>query len=137
MSAGTPEGRQALGGLERTLLAVCLVGWGLASAAASGVLRVGSLLPLGLYPLYGFAGALGWGAGIVYSLRRRAYAAAGLRRRLLLLLLCGPPAWIFLLHEMDSVGLQIVAPLAPVWGLGGYLVFFAVPVGMRPRLRRD
>lgn len=101
---------------------------------AIGLLAVGrsldSPLPVSLYHLYGLGLFGGWLSGNVYVQRTKGVPKRD-RGRTFLGYFLGPPGLLFLTHGLTSVESQKVVPLAPVYALGVYLIFFMVPVSFR------
>ncbi|HEX9737542.1 MAG TPA: hypothetical protein VGG06_36740 [Thermoanaerobaculia bacterium] len=123
--------------LEIALLAAFSAVWLLAVLALFGILPLAGVFDLGLYRLYSVAAALGWLAGNVYLLRGRGLPAGGRgRRRLLLAYLLGPPGVLYLLRSLAPPAVQAGAPLVPLLSFAVYLLFFLVPVTLRPRPSR-
>lgn len=60
--------------------------------------------------------------------RRR---GAGSRRTLLALYLGGPPGILWLLWAGFAAAERLANPLAPLWALGVFAVFFLVPFSLR------
>jgi len=79
--------------------------------------------------LFPAAAILGWLAGNVYVARRRAVTTA--RRTLLALYLGGPPGILWLLWAGFERAARLANPLAPLWALGVFGVFFLVPFSLR------
>lgn len=124
-------------GLELALLVAFSALWVVAMLAFFGILPLAGAFDLGLYSLYSFAAALGWLAGNVYVLRRRGLPAGGRwRRRLLPTYLLGPPGVVYLLRALAPPSVQAAAPLVPLLSFLVYLIFFLVPVTLRPRTPR-
>jgi hypothetical protein len=121
--------------LEPALIGLFLASWLGALLGQLSVLALAGSLPLGLYPFYSLAAALGWVAGNVYVHRRRRVPAP-LWRRLLLIYLVGPPGILYLVREMAPAADQALAPLVPLLGFAVFGVFFAVPVTLAPPSRR-
>jgi hypothetical protein len=77
---------------------------------------------------------LGWLAGNLYVGRER---RSGSSRRLLLpLYLGGPPGFIWLYWVLEPRWARLANPLAPVWALAVFGIFFLVPVTLRRFPRR-
>ena len=90
-------------------------------------LRSGSAVPAsGLYP---WALVVGWLSGNLYVGGTR--HAEALRRLLLALYLGGPPGLIWLYWSLAPAADRLANPLAPLWALGIFAVFFLVPVTLR------
>jgi hypothetical protein len=85
-------------------------------------------LPINLYHLYGLAAFGGWLSGNVY-VHRTKRTPKRQRTRTFLVYLMGPPGLLFLLHAATQIRANV--PLAPVYALGVYVVFFMVPVSFR------
>ncbi len=117
---------------ELLVVSAGLVCWAAALASALVGRPAAGLLPIGLYPLYSLAAALGWLAGNVY-VARSGKAAPGVRGVLRLSYLVGPPGLLFLLWELVPTLLQRAALLAPIYAYGVYVVFYFVPVTLRRR----
>ncbi len=98
--------------------------------ALGGLVPLAGLLDLGLYPLYGVAGLAGSVAGHAFVWRARKQPLPA-QRRLLLLYIAGPPAVPSLLRAMAPAAAQLQAPLVPLWAIGVFGVFFAVPLLLR------
>jgi hypothetical protein len=109
------------------LFAAC---WLVLLLALAGLVPLTGLLDLGLYPLYGVAGLAGSVAGHAFVWRARKQPLPA-QRRLLVLYLAGPPALPCLLRSMASAEAQLQAPLVPLWAIGVFGVFFAVPLLLR------
>ncbi len=112
---------------ERGLAWMSAILWGLVILAQLGWLPVAGFLSVGLYALYGIAAFLGWLAGNVYVARSR----RGHKRALLMLYLAGPSSVVALLRAMATRELQDAAPLAPLYALMVYGIFFLLPVSFR------
>ncbi len=116
--------------LEPILLGIFTLGW----IVAIFILAVGrsldNPLPVSLYHLYGLAVFGGWLSGNVY-VQRTVSTPRKQRLGALLVYLFGPPGLLFLTHGLSSVDSQARVPLAPVYALGVYVVFFMVPVSFR------
>lgn len=117
---------------EFLILSAGLMCWAAALGSALTGRPGAGFLPLGLYPVYGLATALGSLAGNVY-IRRARSAASNVRRVLRMIYLVGPPGLLFLVWELVPAVLQRAAPLAPVYAYGIYVIFFLVPVTLRRR----
>jgi hypothetical protein len=102
--------------------------WALFLVYLLGLVRLPDLSRLTLTGLYGGASALGWLAGMVYVQRTRHLSGAP-RRRLFLLSFFGPPSLIFLLFAMARLDTR--APLAVLWALCVFGIFYFVPVSFR------
>jgi len=85
------------------------------------------MLPATLYQLFGIACFLGWLAGNLCNLRRRRLPAAAGRRLIWLYLIC-PPGLLVLLRALAPEGLIAESPLAPIFAVCVYGVFYALPV---------
>ena len=90
---------------------------------------------ISLYHLYGLGVFGGWLSGNVY-VQRTARLERTARLKPLLGYLFGPPGLLFLSHGLTSSESQFRVPLAPVYALGVYVIFFFVPVSFR-RTRPD
>lgn len=89
---------------------------------------------LGLYPLYSLAAAAGWLLGNLYV--RRSVGGTGGRRWLLFAFYAVAPVGpLFLLRAMAPIEQQMAAPLVPWLCAAIVVVFFLVPVSLRPRQR--
>lgn len=114
------------------LLTASCVLWIFAILGQLGVAPISGLLELDLYSLYGTAAAVGWVAGNVYVLRRRALGAGKkFRRRLLLAYLLGPPSVVYLARALAPATVQAAAPFVPWYALAVFAVFFLVPVTLK------
>lgn len=120
--------------LDLGIAGICLGAWLLAAAFlfVPGLRSGGTLPPNGLFP---WSAAIGWLAGNLYVGGTR--RAAGLRRLLLALYLGGPPGLVWLYWAFVAVPQRLENPLAPLWALGVFAVFFLVPVTLRGFPRRD
>ena len=118
--------------LERGLLAIFGLCWLMTVAHLFGQLPLAGRYDLSLYAYYGLAAAMGWLAGNVWVARRRRVDRR-LAVRLLIFYLFAPPSGLYLLHAAASVESRRVAPLAAVWALGVYVIFFLVPVTLKPK----
>lgn len=118
--------------LERGLLALFGFCWLLTVAHLFGQLPLAGRYDLSLYAYYALAAAMGWLAGNVWMARRRRVDRR-LATRLLIFYLFAPPSALYLLHAAASLESRRVAPLAAVWALGVYVVFFLVPVTLKPK----
>lgn len=107
---------------------LCLGAW----LVASGFLWLGDgraprlVGPGALFPA---AAVLGWLSGNLYVARRR--RGAGRRRTLLAVYLGGPPGILWLLWAGFEPAERLANPLAPLWALGVFGVFFLVPFSLR------
>jgi hypothetical protein len=113
--------------LEAILLALFLACWLVVVLSLVGLVTLRGNFPLGLYPLYSLASALGWGAGNLYVHRGRRFPDP-IRRRVLLVYYLGPQGLIYLLRAMASTADQQAAPLVPLYAFGVFSIFFLVPV---------
>jgi len=118
--------------LERGLLALFGFCWLMTVAHLFGRLPLSGRYDLSLYLYYGLAAGMGWLGGNVWMARRRRVDRRT-ASRLLIFYLFAPPSGLYLLHAAASVESRLLAPLAPVWALGVYVVFFLVPVTLRPK----
>ena len=116
--------------LEPVLFGFFTLCWLLALAILAIGRSVDSPLPISLYHLYGLAVFGGWLSGNVYVQRTRTVPRS-MRSRSLLVYLLGPPGLLFLTHGLSAYQSQARVPLAPVYALGIYVVFFMVPVSFR------
>ncbi len=116
--------------LEPVLFGIFTLAWLLAIFVLAVGRSLDSPLPVSLYHLYGLAVFGGWLSGNVY-VQRTARTPRKARLRALLVYLLGPPGLLFLTHGLTSVQSQARVPLAPVYALGIYVVFFMVPVSFR------
>ncbi len=82
---------------------------------------------IGLYPLYGFGGILGWGLGNLYIARVRRFDRP-VRRLLLPVYLLTPPGVLFVTWATTTVEMQRAIPLAPLYAAGVFGVLFLVPI---------
>jgi hypothetical protein len=114
--------------LDLAVAGVCLGAWLLAAAFlfVPGLAGDGALPPGALFP---FAAAVGWLAGNVYVQGTRAATALG--RLLLPLYLGGPPGLVWLYWAWVPRAARLANPLAPLWALAVFAVFFLVPVTLR------
>jgi hypothetical protein len=94
----------------------------------AGLVRLPTLPRLTLTELFSAAAALGWAAGMVFVQLTR-HLAGPPRRRLFLLSFFGPPSVLFLAVAMGRLDLQ--APLAVLWALCVFGIFYCVPVSFR------
>lgn len=117
--------------LEVVLTGLFLGTWGLSLFYTWGRVYPGTL-DLSLYQLYGLASALGWLAGNVFVWRRRLVPDSGLRRRLALIYFLGPPSLVSLARALAPYPSVADAPLAGLYAIGVYAVFFTVPVVLKP-----
>ncbi len=117
---------------ELLVLTAGLACWAAALGSALTGRPAAGLLPVGLYPLYGLAAALGSVAGNVYVARTRAPGGTW-RGALRLTYVVGPPGLLFLFWELVPEVLQRAALLAPIYAYAVYVVFFLVPVTFRRR----
>jgi hypothetical protein len=119
--------------LDLAVAGVCLGAWLLAAAfLLVPALRADGALPANA--LFAFAAAVGWLAGNLYVQGTRSTVA--LRRVLLPLYLGGPPGLVWLYWSWVPLAARLVHPLAPLWALGVFAVFFLVPVTLREFPRR-
>lgn len=116
--------------LEAILLALFLACWVLSLLSFTRVLSLAGSLPLGLYPYYAVAVALGWGFGMLY-VRRSWGLPAAVRRRFALICYFGPPAILGLLRSMAPLADQRAAPFVPLYAFGVFSILFLVPVTMK------
>lgn len=84
-------------------------------------------LAVGLYPLYALAAALGWIAGNVYVVRRRALPREH-RKRAAALWLVAPQGVPAVVRAMAPSSHQAVAPLVPLFAFAVGAIFFCVPL---------
>jgi hypothetical protein len=124
---GAPPPGPSFWRLEAILLALFLACWLVVVLSLIGVVTLRGNFPLGLYPLYSLASALGWGAGNLYVHRGRRFPDP-IRRRVLLVYYLGPQGLIYLLRAMASAADQQAAPLVPLYAFGVFSIFFLVPV---------
>jgi len=120
--------------LDLGVAGVCLGAWLLAAAFLFvPALRAGGALPPN--GLFACGAVAGWLAGNLYvgGIRR----AAALGRLLLALYLGGPPGLVWLYWSLVARVDRLQNPLAPLWALGVFVVFFLVPVTLRGIPRRD
>lgn len=104
-----------------------LLAWGGSLAGLLGGRPLAGLTAIGLYPLYAWAAALGWGVGNLYVARTQG-AVKPLRRVLLPAYLLAPPGLLFLLWSTAGVAAQHAVPMAPVYASGVFAVMFLVPL---------
>jgi hypothetical protein len=116
--------------LEPVLFGFFTLCWLVALAVLALGRTLNSPLPISLYHLYGLAVFGGWLSGNVY-VQRTARVPRDERLRSLLVYLLGPPGLLFLTHALSAYQSQVRVPLAPLYALGIYFVFFMVPVSFR------
>ncbi len=116
--------------LEPVLFGLFTLCWTLALVVMALGRTFDSPLPISLYHLYGLAVFGGWLSGNVY-VSRTTRVPRPERLRSLLVYLLGPPGLLFLTHGLSAYQSQMRVPLAPVYALGIYVVFFMVPVSFR------
>ncbi len=119
--------------LEPLLFGFFTLCWLLALVVFAVGRSLDSPLPLNLYHLYGLAVFGGWLSGNVY-VQRTAKVPRSRRSRTLFVYLFGPPGLLFLTHGLSAYASQSRVPLAPIYALGIYVVFFMVPVSFRRML---
>jgi hypothetical protein len=120
--------------LDLGVAGVCLGAWLLAAAFLFvPSLAVGGSLPAN--GLFACGAVAGWLAGNLYVGGTR--RDASLRRMLLALYLGGPPGLVWLYWALVARADRFQNPLAPLWALGVFAVFFLVPVTLRGFPRRD
>lgn len=130
-----PPGPQNLK-LELALLGFSATTWLVAILGQLGLLPLAGTFHLDLYPLYSLATVLGWVAGNVYVTRKRLLPPNRYRRRLLMSYFFGPPGLLYLIRALAPREIQNLAPLAWVYALGVYSIFFLVPVTLKVQPRR-
>jgi len=119
---------------ETIVAGICLGGWLLTGvfllAPVPGIHGLGP--PGALFP---FAAALGWIVGNLYVARSKKSGLA--RHGLLALYYGGPTGLVWLWWAIQPATARRLAPLAPLWALGVFSVFYLVPVTLRrfPRSR--
>ena len=94
-----------------------------------GVVALAGNLPLGLYPFYSLAAALGWASGISFA-RLRRFAEGRARFRVFLFCTLGPTGILFLVRAMAPAVEQEAAPLVPYLAFGVFGALFLVPALM-------
>ncbi|MFQ5527972.1 MAG: hypothetical protein ACE5GX_17155 [Thermoanaerobaculia bacterium] len=94
-------------------------------------------LRLNLYHLYGLAASGGWLLGNVHVNRRRRRERQGFdplfpktRRRLFFLNLFAPGGVLFLLWSLASTPMRHGFPMAPIYAIVVFVIFFLVPVSL-------
>jgi len=118
--------------LEIPAFGLFLACWLLAGAHGLGLISLAGALPLGLYPLYAVAAALGWVGGNVYVWRRRRLPRERWRRAAALWLI-GPQGIPALLRAMAPMADQAAAPAVPLYAFGVGAVLFTVPLVFSPK----
>lgn len=120
--------------LELRLLAFSGACWLLGTIRAFGLLPALPQLAPRIYVLYSLAAALGWLLGNLH-LRRRGRLEPAQRRWSRMIFLFGPPGVSYVLWTLHPAEVLYAAPLIPLFALAIYLIFFAVPVLLRPSSR--
>ncbi|MEE2775225.1 MAG: hypothetical protein VYE73_00435 [Acidobacteriota bacterium] len=115
---------------ELVLVAFFLATWVVDFLALIGLVSLAGSLELGLYPLYSVAAASGWLGGNIYVPRARSLPKS-LKRRFFLVYFVGPLGLFYLLRTMAPVQVQEYGPFVPLYGLGVFTVFFAVPMVLK------
>ena len=115
--------------LEAAVTGISVGAWLLAGARLSWGAGE-AVLELGLYGLYATAAAVGWLAGNVFVHRARRLAPR-LRKLLAAVYGVGPAGLVVLTWAMASAELRAAAPLAAIYALLVFTVFFGVPVSLR------
>ncbi len=113
--------------LEAWLAVTGVVLWAIAAISLLAGRGLAGYGRVGLYPLYGFAGLLGWALGNLYVVRRRPFGKP-VRRRLLPVYLLAPPSVLALVWATAPLAQQQSVPLAPIWASAIFGIFFCVPV---------
>jgi hypothetical protein len=117
--------------LDRVVLILSMVAWSVTLSVSLGWVRLAGCFTLGLYPYYALAVGLGWVLGNVYVWRARRVGGMKTHKWLLVIYLIGPPGALYLLRALALERAQALAPLAPTWALGTYVILFFVPVTLR------
>lgn len=117
--------------LEPVFLGFFFACWSLALLYFVGLIPLAGTLEISLYGLYGLAAAAGWLSGNFY-IHRSSKLPRALRRRLLVVYLLGPPGILYLLWAMAPPADQLAAPFVPLYAFGVFVIFFLVPVLLRP-----
>jgi uncharacterized membrane protein YoaK (UPF0700 family) len=117
--------------LEPALLGLFAASWTLNLLDMAGVPLLAGSLELSFYGLYILAAVLGWLAGNLYNARRRSVPAP-LHRRLFALFAIGPAGLVIQARLLASEPSQAAGPFVWLYAVGVYMVFFLVPVLLRP-----
>jgi multisubunit Na+/H+ antiporter MnhG subunit len=115
--------------LASTVLWFFLVCWVVFLLQQLGLIRLPDLSRLTLIELYTGTSILGWLAGLFYVQSTRHKVAGRPRRQLLLESFFGPLGLVFL--GAAAARLTREAPLAAVWALCVYGIFYCIPVSFR------
>jgi hypothetical protein len=94
------------------------------------LLPLDGLLPLGFYPYYSIAIALGSVAGNLFVFRSRGLPLDG-KRRLLRVYLAAPPGILVVVRAMADAAAQAAAPFVPLYAVFIFAIFFLVPLLIR------
>jgi hypothetical protein len=120
---------------EAALAGLFLATWLAAIAYSTGLLAQHYTLRFDLYGLYVFAAAFGWVVGNLYTLRLRSLDPR-LQRRFLGLYLVVPAGTVALVRALTAVEWRAAAPLAGLYALCVYAIFWFVPWTVRKRTLR-
>jgi hypothetical protein len=88
------------------------------------LLPLDGLLPLGFYPYYSIAIALGSVAGNLFVFLDG-------KRRLLRVYLAAPPGILVVVRAMADAAAQAAAPFVPLYAVFIFAIFFLVPLLIR------
>lgn len=124
---------------EAVLLGLFLACWLVYLLALVRVVSPAGSLTLDFYPYFSLAAGVGWGAGNLYVFRVRDREPST-RRGLLGGYFLAPLGLLFLVRAMATVDFQRAAPLAGVYALCVFSIFFVVAnwlkiLGRRPPVR--
>lgn len=103
--------------------------WALVLLLQMGLLDSPEIVRLGLYGLFSLAAALGWLAGNFFLHRARKFSRSVVRQ-LAVVYFLGPPSVIAMVRALAPLADQRAAPLASVYALGVFTVFFSVPLAV-------
>ena len=119
------------------MLGTCSVVWLLAILGQLGAIPLAGNFYFELYPLYSLASVLGWVSGNLYVHRIQNLPEMRYRKRILLInYLLAPPSFLYLIRSLAPEDIQRAAPFVPLYAFAVYLIFFLVPVTLRPAPRR-
>jgi hypothetical protein len=111
-----------------------LATWLVAIVYSLGLVDRHGTFPLDLYGLYVLAASFGWVMGNLYVLRLRSLDPR-LRRRFLGLYLIVPAGAVALVRALSPEEWRAAAPLAGLYSLCVYTIFWFVPWVVRRRIR--
>jgi hypothetical protein len=120
---------------EAGLLGLFLACWAVYLLGFSGVLALAGSLGRSFYLYDSIAAALGWGGGNLFVYRDRDLDP-GVRRLFLNGYYFAPFGLIFLIHAMWPAADQHAAPLAGIYALAVFSVFFVVAIKLKLYRRR-